>query len=316
MKKQFILFLAIAVMVAASGPAAASVAFPDTAIRWPSWVSPQSSDNTEEAIGTPIIFNGVAGRADAGAPGYLKDLTIYYQADDSFDNLLLYGDLFIDTTSDSIWDYVVRSKVTGGGDYWDDANNAYKAGYGLGEATTLSVYSIAIAENAVGVYKLSDNARTTTGGTWSGYEIRNNHPWALINTPDEELGAVGFDGGLTNVASGDPVTSGEGWNWGSGPRYITWDFSSLLGGGLDIGLENELTIGFTVNCANDVLYQPLDPIGSDIPEPAGILVWSLLGAGSWLGMRVWRRDGSAGRPRWSDENRAAIHEIIAHGANR
>ena len=28
---------------------------------------------------------------------------------------------------------------------------------------------------------------------------------------------------------------------------------------------------------------------STIPEPASMLVWCLLGAGSWLGMRVWRR---------------------------
>jgi hypothetical protein len=58
-----------------------------------------------------------------------------------------------------------------------------------------------------------------------------------------------------------------------------------------------------------------------VPEPATIVIWSLLGAGSWLGMRVWRRRGSrfgdelAGpvRQSWSPEARQAIHEIIARG---
>jgi hypothetical protein len=47
-----------------------------------------------------------------------------------------------------------------------------------------------------------------------------------------------------------------------------------------------------------------------VPEPATIMVWSLLGA-SWLGMRIWRQGRQVGRQRWSNENRAAILEIIA-----
>jgi hypothetical protein len=60
-----------------------------------------------------------------------------------------------------------------------------------------------------------------------------------------------------------------------------------------------------------------------VPEPATIIIWSLLGAGSWLGMRVWRRrdprfgDELAGpvRQPWSPEARQAIHEIIARGSH-
>ena len=48
-----------------------------------------------------------------------------------------------------------------------------------------------------------------------------------------------------------------------------------------------------------------------VPEPASVLVWCLLGAGSWLGMRVWRRRRiPVGQQSWSPENRQAIHEII------
>ncbi len=55
---------------------------------------------------------------------------------------------------------------------------------------------------------------------------------------------------------------------------------------------------------------------SCIPEPATMIVWSLLGAASWLGMRVWRQGRRVGRQPWSDGNRQAIHEIIARGVHR
>jgi hypothetical protein len=50
--------------------------------------------------------------------------------------------------------------------------------------------------------------------------------------------------------------------------------------------------------------------GSTTPEPATMIVWSLLGAASWLGMRVWRRGRPAGR-HWSEENRQAILDIVS-----
>jgi hypothetical protein len=68
---------------------------------------------------------------------------------------------------------------------------------------------------------------------------------------------------------------------------------------------------------DNMVYDP-------IPEPATIIIWSLLGAGSWLGMRVWRRRGSGlddemsgpARQPWSPESRQAIHEMIARGRSR
>jgi hypothetical protein len=64
-------------------------------------------------------------------------------------------------------------------------------------------------------------------------------------------------------------------------------------------------------------------VGS-VPEPGTLIIWSLLGAGSWLGMRVWRRRGpslgyetssavESARQSWSPETRQAIHEMIACG---
>jgi hypothetical protein len=65
--------------------------------------------------------------------------------------------------------------------------------------------------------------------------------------------------------------------------------------------------------------------GGAVPEPATLIVWSLLGAGSWLGLRVWRRRGgesveeigaAAVRRPWPSENRQAIHDIISRGISR
>ena len=59
--------------------------------------------------------------------------------------------------------------------------------------------------------------------------------------------------------------------------------------------------------------EPNDPA---VPEPATLIVWSLLGGASWLGMRVVRQGRRVGRQAWSDENRRAIHEIIDRGTHR
>ncbi len=48
-----------------------------------------------------------------------------------------------------------------------------------------------------------------------------------------------------------------------------------------------------------------------VPEPATLIVWSLLGAMSWLGMRVWRGGQRIARRSWSPEDRQAILEIVS-----
>ena len=59
-----------------------------------------------------------------------------------------------------------------------------------------------------------------------------------------------------------------------------------------------------------------------VPEPASVIVWSLLGMG-WAGLCVWRRrgkprltGGAAGPQPWSDETKAAIVSIIERGRTR
>jgi len=75
------------------------------------------------------------------------------------------------------------------------------------------------------------------------------------------------------------------------------------------------TLGAGQSANVDFQYRIAETGGgvSTVPEPCTIIVWSLLGAGSWLGMRVWRKPRSIGRRPWSPETRNAIHEIIARG---
>jgi hypothetical protein len=53
---------------------------------------------------------------------------------------------------------------------------------------------------------------------------------------------------------------------------------------------------------------------SFIPEPATLVVWSLLGGAGLLGLRGARRRGS--RTGWSEENRVAIQRIIEQGCSK
>jgi hypothetical protein len=51
-----------------------------------------------------------------------------------------------------------------------------------------------------------------------------------------------------------------------------------------------------------------------IPEPAGLVIWSILGGGAAaLTALRRRRAGADPQPPWSDDNRAAIHDLIARG---
>jgi hypothetical protein len=60
----------------------------------------------------------------------------------------------------------------------------------------------------------------------------------------------------------------------------------------------------------------LTPLAS-VPEPCTLAIFSLLGAGGWLGMKLRRRRSQpVGRQPWSPEARQAIHEIIGMRGRR
>jgi hypothetical protein len=124
--------------------------------------------------------------------------------------------------------------------------------------------------------------------------------------------------------------------WTSGTSLITSDWvthqvqltSANFHGNLSAVLSNVTAIWIRGELITGPEQEGLDNVRleSVVPEACTLVIWSLLGAGSWLGMRVWRRRGPVGatddisspatlvaRPSWTPEARQAIHEIIARG---
>jgi hypothetical protein len=71
------------------------------------------------------------------------------------------------------------------------------------------------------------------------------------------------------------------------------------------------TTDLPVNWGSGTLYMDNVTINA-VPEPATIVMWSLLGAGC---VGVWRRRTN-GRQSWSDETRTAIAAVVSRGAPR
>ena len=137
---------------------------------------------------------------------------------------------------------------------------------------------------------------------WLGYSGRNSddvfnfgsNTFTLLSS----YGATSLGTVVSGVGDTDTTNDGFGiqfqGTFGPGAPLV---FTYTSDGTGTNGLQ---TVGFTIGT---------------VPEPATIIIWSLLGMGSWLGMKVVRRRrvGPAGRRSWSPENRQAIHDIISRG---
>lgn len=225
-------FIALASLILLMGTAriaeAISVTFGDTSKYWPGWQSPDPADNSKDTIGIPD-FTG--GSAEINSDSTLEMLTFNYEANYSYQlqwwSILTPGDLFIDTDADNEWDYLV------------DLNGSKNAG-------NYSLYSVSIPLDS-GSYVMSGQDNS---GSWTGYEIRDNHPVGY--NPSGDSTSVYFSGWKTPVGT-NPVSS-------------YFDFSNS-----NLSLSDEFTIGWTVNCANDVVYET---INNPVPEPSTILIIS------------------------------------------
>ena len=121
--------------------------------------------------------------------------------------------------------------------------------------------------------------------------------------------SLGSGLGTTDVNNGnsvnpDAIKSNENGNWDNERTAFTTIFATTPLHSFSVDNTTDWIAPTSIRFSAEIVA---------IPEPATILVWSLLGAASWLGMGVWRRGQHGGRRSWSEENRTAIHDIIARG---
>lgn len=237
MKKSFVV-LALFIVLISSQAFGITINFGDNSNYWPGWNN-NTSDDSRDMIGIPG-FNGGTAVVNSGRLTNLsfgQDIT-----SSSVWSALSPGDLFIDTNADKTWDYFVD--LTN----WNVPNPS-NSDPGSGD---YPIYSISLVLNDATGYIFS--GQDDKNG-WSGYYIRDNHPVAYGGTPGQAYGQVHF----------------SGWPNNSPQSEYTFDFTGLSSGGLALG--QKFTIGWTVNCANDVVYET---INNHAPEPATMI---LLGSG-------------------------------------
>jgi hypothetical protein len=221
--------LLVFLLIGASAAADSIYTWKDNTIHWQGYGI--SSENSTDTIGEPNITGGNLVVSDSG---YLKSISYTFTAPPGWTfPIMKPGDLFLDTNNDKSWDYVLSLG-------YDNGTHKYVP------TGIITLYQINF--NTAGyLITGADNS-----GYWSGYGIRNNHPYAYYDFSNAvNLGSGSISGGITSVPSS--------------PFTYTLPVNA-------ISVSGPLTFAFGENCANDVIYETVNTV----PEPSSLL---LLGGG-------------------------------------
>ncbi len=310
-----------------AAPVETTISFNDTAHYWHldngpsdqySWsqdgdvnTANDTGDDAKDKIGTPdidsdfITFTPVAGQAvvdidQTTGKGYLKKVEINYDMIGFF-NVLGIGDLFVDDGADGTWDWVIASSqigvgtATAAGGTSIDVHDFGATSFDLGTRPGGGINYSAAASTYDYVFSGQDNqdkSGSGWGGNWTGYGIRDDHPWKVH---DDKVDASAVTHSSSAKVSGwtdSPNT----------PQTLTYDDIDvgLAGGqeGIELSLVNvgnqfvaDFILGFSFNCGNEVLYEHLQVEGqnTEVPEPSSLFLMCT-GLAALVG---------CGRQRWS-----------------